>query len=329
MVRIGILGAGKISATMAQTLQGMRDRGDDIQLYAAASRSHEKAGAFAAQWGFEKTYDSYEAMLCDPNVDMVYIGTPHSHHAQHMLACIDHGKPALCEKAFTGNARQAQEVLAHAKSKGVLVAEAIWTRYMPSRQMIDGVIASGDIGQPFLLTANLGYKIADVERIIKPELAGGALLDVGVYTLNFASMAFGDNVARMESSVAMLPSGVDHTESISLYYADGKIAQLMATAMTRTDRRGVVYGTDGYLTVDNINNPQSIQVYDTRTGEALVKTLRVPEQITGYEYEVEAFVRALKAGKLECDEMPHAETLRIMRMMDDLRAQWNMRYPFD
>lgn len=328
-MNIAILGAGNIAGSMAKTLRGMKARGQEVELYAVASRDLKKAQTFAEKEGFAKAYGSYEEMLADDGVELVYVATPHSHHAEHMKLCLKYGRAILCEKAFTGNARQAEEVLALAKEKGVFLTEAIWTRYMPSRQIINDLVDSGIIGTPKVLTANLGYVIDGKERIFKPELAGGALLDLGVYTLNFASMVFGDDVVRMESSVGMMDSGVDHTENITLHYQDGKTAHLLSTAMALTDRHGVISGDKGYLVVDNINNPLVIEVYDnTRSGKP-VQVVNVPEQITGYEYQVEACMRAMAAGELECAEMPHSETLHIMRVMDELRAQWNMVYPFD
>lgn len=328
-MKVGILGAGSIARSMAKTLRGMWQQGRPVELYAVASRSLEKARDFAAQEGVSRAYGSYEEMVRDDAVELVYIATPHSHHAEQIRLCVEHGKAVLCEKAFTGNARQAEEVLALAERRGVLVTEAIWTRYMPSRRMIDEVLARGAIGKPQVLMASLGYPVWDKERIARPELAGGALLDLGVYTLNFASMAFGDDVARMESSVAMLDTGVDHTENITLHYRDGRTACLTSTAMAQTNRQGVICGDKGFVTVDNINNPQVISVYDRTCNGVPVETLRVPQQITGYEYQVEACLHALETGALECPDMPHSETIHIMRTMDALRAQWGMRYPFD
>ena len=328
-MKVGILGAGSIARSMAKTLRGMQQQGRPVELYAVASRSLEKAQDFAAQEDVSRAYGSYEEMVRDSAVDLVYIATPHSHHAEQIRLCVEHGKAVLCEKAFTGNARQAEEVLALAERRGVLVTEAIWTRYMPSRRMIDEVLARGAIGKPQVLMASLGYPVWDKERIARPELAGGALLDLGVYTLNFASMAFGDDVARMESSVAMLDTGVDHTENITLHYRDGRTACLTSTAMAQTNRQGVICGDKGFVTVDNINNPQVISVYDRTCTGVPVEILHVPQQITGYEYQVEACMRALEAGALECPDMPHSETIHIMRTMDALRAQWGMRYPFD
>ncbi|MGN0779441.1 MAG: Gfo/Idh/MocA family protein [Aristaeellaceae bacterium] len=329
MTKIAILGAGSIAGVMARTLQGMQAKGRPVALYAVASRSLDKAEAFAKQWGFEKAYGSYEDMLNDPAVELVYVATPHSHHAAHTRLCIDHGKAALVEKAFTGNARQARETLAYAEEKGVLVTEAIWTRYMPVRRMVDELLAQGEIGEPRLLTANLGYAIEGKERIFRPELAGGALLDLGVYVLNFASMTFGDDVVRMDSSVSMLDTGVDCAESIDLYYRDGRMAKLYATAAARTDRHCMIYGTNGAIMLDNVNNPQTITIYDDAQRGPVRRVMPVPEQITGYEYEVEACLTALANGTLECPDMPHAQTIHMMDMMDTLRAQWHMTYPFD
>lgn len=328
-MNIGILGAGSIASSMAKTVRGMAAQGKEVSLYAVASRSQEKADMFAAAQGVSRAYGSYEAMLADKAVDLVYIATPHSHHAAQISACVAAGKPVLCEKSFTANAKQAETVLHAAEAAGVYVAEAIWTRYMPSRRMIDDLIANDEIGEPRFLSANLAYAIEDRERIVQPALAGGALLDVGVYPINFASMVFGDGIARVESSVQKMTTGVDRTENITYFYQDGKMAQIMASAAFASDRRGIVYGTKGFLMVDNINNPHAIAYYDRKNREKPSWVRPVPPQITGYEYEVEACMRDLAAGNLEPAEMPHAETIEIMRQMDALRAAWQIRYPFE
>lgn len=328
-MNIGILGAGNIAGSMARTICGMAAQGRPVTLYAVASRSQEKADAFAKAYGIPRAYGSYAAMLSDPLVELVYIATPHSHHAEQIRHCVAAGKPVLCEKSFTANAKQAEEVLQEAEAAGVYVAEAIWTRYMPARRMIADIIASGEIGEPRFLSANLAYDVEHKERISQPELAGGALLDVGVYPLNFASMVFGNDIVRVESSVQKLGTGVDRTENITYFYRDGKMAQLMASVAFNSDRRGIVYGTKGFLTVDNVNNPHEIALYDKNQRETPREVRPVPAQITGYEYEVEACLRDIAAGQLEPAEMPHAETLEIMRQMDTLRAAWQIRYPFE
>ena len=329
MTHIAILGAGRIARAMAATLRGMRERGEPVSLYAVASRDLARAQAFAAQEGFARAYGSYEEMLRDPAVSLVYIATPHSHHLEHMKLAIAHGKHVLCEKAFTANAAQAEEAIALGRARGVLVAEAIWTRYMPSRTILRGLIDGGAIGEPQLLTASLYYPIEQVPRIRLPELAGGALLDVGVYPLNFASMMFGDDFVRMDSSVQLMDTGVDRQESITLHYADGRMALLSAGSTCRGDRRCLISGTKGYLTVDNVNNPTHIELFHAEDGFAAPEIIPLPEQITGYEYEVRSCLRAIEAGAAECPEMPHEETLRIMRILDTLRAQWGVKYPFE
>lgn len=330
MTNVAILGAGNIARQMAKTLRLMKARGDKVELYAVGSRDKARAEAFAQAEGFAKAYGSYEELLRDDGVDLVYIATPHSHHGEQIAQCVTHGKAVLCEKAFTATAAQAERALALAKEKGVLVTEAIWTRYVPMRRMLDELLASGAIGTPRVLTANLGYTIYGKERIRRPELAGGALLDVGVYVLNFAAMVFGTQVERMESSVRLMDTGVDMQESITLHYPDGRMAELMATAACNTSRRCWIYGDQGCAEVDNVNNPRRITLYANANDPASVtRVIDAPPQLTGYEYEVLACLRALETGALECPEMPHAETLRIMRWMDTLRHSWDMRYPFE
>ncbi len=330
MTNVAILGAGNIARQMAKTLRLMKARGDKVELYAVGSRDKARAEAFAQAEGFAKTYGSYGELLRDDGVDLVYIATPHSHHGEQIEQCVTHGKAVLCEKAFTATAAQAERALALAKEKGVLVTEAIWTRYVPMRRMLDELLASGAIGTPRVLTANLGYTIYDKERIRRPELAGGALLDVGVYVLNFAAMVFGTQVERMESSVRLMDTGVDMQESITLHYPDGRMAELMATAACNTSRRCWIYGDQGCAEVDNVNNPRRITLYANANDPASVtRVIDAPPQLTGYEYEVLACLRALETGALECPEMPHVETLRIMRWMDTLRHSWDMRYPFE
>ena len=329
VMNVAILGAGSIARTMSKTIRGMKANGRPVELYAVASRSLEKAQAFAEKEGVCKAYGSYEAMLADPDVHLVYIATPHSHHAEQMKMCIEAGKPVLCEKAFTSNAAEAREVLALAEKKGVYVAEALWPRYMPSRKIIDDLIAEGAIGEPRMLTTSLCYSLEHVERMYNPALAGGALLDLGIYVLNFASMVFGDDIAETTSMVDMFDTGVDRTETIGIKYRNGKLAQLMASAAFNSDRHCVVYGTKGYITVDNVNNPGWIEVVEGQNYGKPVRPIDGPQQITGYEYEVEACLRDLQTDALEPVEMPHAQTIELMRQMDALRAEWGMKFPYE
>lgn len=327
MIRFGIIGAGGIAGMMSRTIQLMNKTGDDcLQLYGVASRSLEKAEAFAREYGVLKAYGSYEALAADPNVDLIYVAVPHSHHCEVVKLCLAHDKPTLVEKAFTANAKQAREVIALAEAKGVLITEAIWTRYQPMRLMLDEVLASGIIGEPRLLCANRGQPLMHVERLVRPELAGGALLDLGVYALNFAEMVFG-RALSVNAVCTKNAHGVDISEAYTLTFEGGRIAALYSSAEAALDDDGVIYGTKGYVRIRNINNPESIAVYDP--GHRLIQTIPAPTQLTGYEYQLQEVAQALEEGRTECASMPHAETIHIMELMDEIRAQLGVRYPFD
>ena len=325
-MRVGLLGAGNISRTMAKTIAAM----EGVRNYAVASRDLEKARSFAAECGIEKAYGSYEEMLADDNVDLVYVATPHSHHHQWTIAALNAGRNVLCEKAFAANARQAEEMIALAEQKKLLLTEAIWTRYMPSRAMIREIIDGGEIGEVKMVTSNLGYLISGVERMIRPELAGGCLLDLTVYPLNFTSMILGDGYSRITARMIPTPTGVDGQDSVTLEYPGGEMAVMMSTMYAQTDRRGLIYGTKGMLEVTNINNPSVLSVFEySASGLRLKKELTPPKMISCYEYEAEACKRAIETGTVECPEMPHAETLEIMRQMDEIRRQFGIVFPFE
>lgn len=325
-MKIGILGAGGIAACMEQTVQGMAD----VENYAIASRDLAKAKAFADEWGIQKAYGSYEEMLADDQVDLVYIAVPHSHHYQWTMAALREGKNVLCEKAFAANTKQAEEMITLAEEKKLLLTEAIWTRYMPSRKILDDLIASGEIGEIYSVSSNLGYDIDGNERMVRPELAGGCLLDLTVYTLNFSSMIMGDDIKQISASMIPTGTGVDGQDAVMIAYQNGKMASMFTTMYTLTDRRGLIAGTNGFICVENINNPSRITVYEPdRTQYTVRREIQVPEQITGYEYEVLACKKALEEGRIECEEMPHAQTLEIMRQMDEIRAQYGIVYPFE
>ncbi|MBQ3616831.1 MAG: Gfo/Idh/MocA family oxidoreductase [Bacteroidales bacterium] len=316
---IGILGTGWIADKMATTLAGMTT----ARAYAVASRTTEKAEKFAAQFSIPKAYGNYEALADDPEVDLIYIATPHSHHFENTKMCLLKNKPVLCEKAFTVNTPQAEELIKISHERKVFLAEAIWTRYQPMRQMITDVINSGVIGKLQMLSANLCYPNIALQRMYDPALAGGALLDLGVYVLNFADMFFGDDIKSISSHCIKYPTGVDIQESITIEYNDGRIAVLWSSQLAKSDRQGIISGTDGFVIVENVNNPQSYAIYNQ--DYQLVKKVDCPPQITGYEYQVDCCIRAINQGKIEPDEMPHADTLRIMRQMDALRKEWGVK----
>lgn len=322
-LKVGILGAGHIARKMAATLQEMKE----AELYAVAARELSKAEQFANEFQAQKAYGNYEALADDPDIDLIYIATPHSHHFAPARMCLLKGKPVLCEKAFTANVREAEELIRIAQEKQVYLAEAIWTRYMPFSRTIRELTENGIIGKPMMLTASLGYPISQVERIIRPELCGGALYDLGVYPINFALMTFGSDIDKVTSTCVKNEAGVDMQNSITFTYRDGRMAVMQTTAFCASDRQGIVSGDKGYLVIDNINNPQLAVAYNADHQETARYTC--PPQITGFEYQVLEAAEAIRQGAIEPASMPHAETLRVMRMLDSLRQEWGIRFPMD
>lgn len=323
MFKVGIIGAGWIAEKMAEALAPL----EDYCVYAIASRSIGKATEFAGRWNIPKAYGSYEGMVKDNDVDLVYIATPHSHHFPHAMLALNAGKPVLVEKAFTANAAEAEELIETARSKGLFITEAIWTRYMPLSHKVKEIMESGIIGKPRVITATLCYMMEFKERILRPDLCGGALLDLGVYALNFARMYFGTDIVKTVSNCHMGPTGIDLQECISLSYADGKMANLQAGTLCLNDRQGIINGTEGYIRVDNINCPEVVEVY--RNYELVERYVKPEDMVNGYEYQVIEARRCIEAGLPESPMMPHQETLDIMKQMDGLRKEWGVVYPMD
>ena len=322
-LRVGIIGTGWIAEKAAITLAGLTM----CEAYAVGSRSQEKADEFARKWDVKKAYGSYAELMADPDVDLVYVGTPHSHHYDVTREALLAGKPCLVEKAFMANRREAKEIIDLAHEQKVFLAEAIWTRYQPVVNMVRELIDSGRIGTPRLLTATLGYSMGDKPRIMRADLCGGALLDLGVYALNFVRMFFPADIVSIDSQCVKSTTGMDLTNAITLVLADGMLCNLQSSAACVGDNIGVIAGTEGNLIIDNINNPQTITV--NGPDRTYIETIRVPKQITGYEYQFVACRQALIDELLEPREMPHEETLYIMELMDGLRQKWGVRYPMD
>ena len=321
--KVGIVGAGWIAEKAAITLNGL----EGFRPFAIGSRSIEKARAFAGKWGVDRAYGSYTEVIEDPEVDLIYVATPHSHHFEVTKEALEKGKPCLVEKAFMANKAQAQVIVDLARRKKVFLAEAIWTRYQPVVEMVRGLIREGRIGTPRLITATLGYSMGDKERIMRPDLCGGALLDLGVYCLNFVRMFCDAPIVSMRSQCVKSATGLDLADAISIILGNGVLANVQASASCVGDNIGVIAGTEGNLIIDNVNNPQRITV--NGPDRVFVEEIPVPQQITGYEYQFIACRDAIAARLTEPPQMPLEETLYIMELMDGLRAEWGVRYPMD
>lgn len=323
ILRVGIIGTGWIAEKAAITLNGLKE----CDVYAVGSRQLEKAETFAKRWHVEKAYGSYTELISDADVDLLYVATPHSHHYDVTREALMAGKPCLVEKAFMANRRQAKAVVELAHERKVFLAEAIWTRYQPVVNMVRELIDKGRIGTPRLLTATLGYSMGDKPRIMRADLCGGALLDLGVYVLNFVRMFFPSDIVSIEGQCVKSQSGMDLTNTITLVLADGMVCNLQSSAACVGDNIGVIAGTEGNLIIDNVNNPQQITV--NGPDRTYMETIHVPQQITGYEYQFLACRKALMDGLIEPREMPHEETLYMMELMDGLRKKWGVHYPMD
>ncbi len=322
-MRVGIIGAGHIAGKICRTLEYV----SGIDCLAVGSRTREKAEAFAAEFGIPRAYGSYGELLDDPDVDLVYVATPHSHHFDVTMEAIRKGKPCLVEKAFMANAAQTKAVLDMSKERKVFVAEAMWTRYQPMRSIINRLISYGRIGRVRQISATLSYSIEHKERVMKRELCGGALLDLGLYPLNFIRMVCGNPIKEIQSQCILSDTGVDLTESITMVLEGGIMANIQSSACCAGYNTAVVAGSEGYIVIDNVNNPRQIRIY--AIGGILKEEVYAPDCISGYEYEFEACRDALAQGLIEPPQMPHSETLYLMELMDSLRKEWGVRYPMD
>ena len=332
-MKFAILGCGHIATKMAAAVKAIENRG--VEAYAVASRSLEKAEKFAKDYGFGRAYGSYEELAKDPAVDLIYIATPHSEHYNNILLCLEHGKNLLVEKAFTANALMASEVIALAEEKGVFLSEAMWTRFLPAVQMVKDLILAGKIGKVESVEADFSMPLSHIDRLRKPELAGGALLDLGIYSLTFADIfltdadiAGGENhIVQTKTHCVKFDTGVDATDWIDLVYANGQVAHLKTSMVAPLKNEGVIYGEGGFIRVQNLNDMVEIQLFD-KTG-TLLESITPPRIENCYEYEVLACKAALEKGQKECAEMPHTKTMQMMTQMDGLRAAWGVSYPFE
>lgn len=319
----GILGPGSISHQFATGLQSA----SGAKLLAVGSRSQEKADAFADKFGAPKRHASYEALAADPDVHVIYIATPHPQHKDAALLCLEHGKAVLCEKPFTVNAKEAEEVIASARAKDLFVMEAMWSRFFPAMAHVRKMIADGAIGEARMLQADFGFRagVNPDSRLFNPAMAGGGLLDVGVYPISLASMLFG-TPTDVTGVAQMGETGVDEQAALSLKYAGGQVAALTTGIRINTPQEAYILGTDGSI---KIHAPWWKASKITVNAGGKSEELDLPFEGQGMNYEAEEVGNCLRAGKNESDLLPLDETLSIMRTTDTLRAQWGLKYPME
>ncbi len=318
----GILATGSIAASFVADLHTQRER-----VVAVGSRSAESAAQFAERFGIERHYPSYEALAADPDVEAIYVATPHPFHAQNARLALEHGKHVLVEKPFTLNAREAAEVVDLAKSKGLVVMEAMWTRFLPHMVRLREILAEGRIGTVRSLVADHAQDLPDdpSHRLNAPELGGGALLDLGIYPVSFAWDLFGPP-DTIQSVAAFKATGVDAQVATLFGYRTGAIASLLCASDTAGRNIATVHGTAGRIEIDSVwYAPTSFRVYDT--GNNVIEEFHSRFAGRGMQFQAIAFADRVRTGIGSSTILPPSETVAIMKSLDIIREQIGLTYP--
>jgi len=318
----GIMGCGNIAGQFATSLQTV----SGAILYAVASRSAEKALKFGKKYKALKTYDSYEMLVQDQKVDAIYIATPHNLHLENAMMCLNHKKAILCEKPLTVNAIEAKQLIEEAKKQEIFLMEAFWTRFLPSTLKLNELIKEGIIGDCKLVQADFGYNMPfdASHRSYNPNLAGGALLDVGIYPINFAQMIFRQDPLEISSSIIPSSTGVDEQSAYIFKYPSGSLAVMNAAVNVETQHNAWIYGSEGYIHMPDFFHATKIHI---QRKDGKTHTISVPFKSTGYGYEAIEVMNCINSGKTESMIMPLSESFKIMQLMDSIRDQWGLKYP--
>jgi predicted dehydrogenase len=320
--RWGIIGAGNIARQFASCLP----HADHAVLTAVGSRSAVKAAAFAKEFDAKRSYGSYEELAADPEIDAVYVATPHSEHMSGAKLAIANKKPVLVEKPFSLSARQAREGVELARHEQVFCMEAMWTRFFPAMGRLRELVADGAIGAARMVMADFGYRsdVVPTSRLYDTRLGGGALLDVGIYPISFACMLFG-KPAAVTGLADVGSTEVDEVSAMLLRFNAGEIAVLSSAIRATTPQHAIVIGDSGSIEVNpQWWRPSSLTVKrDGRPDEII----SLPNPAAGFQFEANEVRRCVQAGKLESPIMPLDDTIMMMAVMDDLRTQWGVNYP--
>ena len=315
----GILGAGSIATRFATDLKKL----DDARLVAVGSRSADKAARFAQEWGVERAYGGYAEMLADPEVDVVYVATPHPFHKPHTLLCLEAGKAVLCEKPIAVNAGEVRAMVEAARAHNLFLMEAMWSRFNPVMVQVRQWLDEGAIGEPRMLSADFGFsaRVNPEARLFNPALAGGALLDVGVYVVSLASWVLGAP-AQVQGAAGIGATGVDEQTGMLFKYAGGQLALLACAIRTQTPQMARIDGTEGAIEVPAFWHPTTARLVRPEEPLEVSGTF-------GYHYEAAEVMECLRQGKTESDVMPLDESVTIAETMDQVRAQIGVRYPME
>jgi len=320
----GILGGGRIANDFADCLALL----PQAELIAVASRSEEKAKSFAAKHNANRYYIDYTDLIKDSEVDVIYVATTHNFHKDHALLCLQNGKHVLCEKPLTTNAGEAKTVIKAARDNKVFLMEAMWTRFLPVWVSVKKWLDKGLLGEIISVKADFGFFTShgDYGRHLNPDLAGGALLDVGIYPVSLACWIFGSLPRESHTKAYLTENGVDGVSSYYLDFGGSQSAQLSSSVIVHTPKNAVIIGTKGYLEVPEFWKSQEVTVY--LNGEE-PETFNFPYKAFGFQFEAEEVMNCIVKGKTESSVMPLEETLGIIKLMDSFRKQWNMHYPWE
>jgi dihydrodiol dehydrogenase / D-xylose 1-dehydrogenase (NADP) len=321
-VRWGIIGAGSIAAAFSEALAAL----PNAERLAVGSRSGPTAEAFAEANGFSRSYASYGGLAADPDVDIVYVATPHPFHAENVELCLRAGKAVLCEKPFAMNAAEARRVVGISRERGLFLMEGMWTRFFPLMDRLRGMLSDGTLGEPRMLTVDFGFRdpFDPSSRLFDPKLGGGAMLDVGVYCVSFASMVLG-RPARAAGFSHLGETGVDEQFAAVLEHGGGRLSAITAATRTATPQEATVVGTEGSVRVHSPWwRPEAMTVSWPGEEDRFVE--EAPEG-NGFGYEAAEVMRCLESGRKESEIMPLDETVSVLETMDGIRAAWGLRYP--
>jgi predicted dehydrogenase len=322
--RWGILAPGRIAHRFAQALESV----EGARLHAVASRSPERGRAFAQQYRASAHYDSYEALAADPAVDAVYIASPHRYHHEQARLCLEAGKPVLLEKPFTVNAAQAADLMALAQSKGLFIMEALWSRFLPVHRRVREWLDEEAIGAIHLISSTFCFQAEPdpSDRKFNHDLAGGALLDLGVYNIALSQWAMGEDPTTISALARLGPTRVDELTAVTLVYPQGVVSQFTCSFLFDAANEFVIYGTKGHIRVQ-AKFWESTRAALTVEGKETVAAL--PFRRNGFEYQIEEAMSCIRGGRGESSDMPLASTLANLRTMDEIRRQIGLRYSFE
>lgn len=329
-LRWGVVATGRIAHRVTRDLACL----EDAELYAVSSRSRGSAQAFAAGHGFAVAYydgpsgSGYQQLFADPRVDVVYVATPHAQHFEVVRAALDAGKHVLCEKPFTINAGEARELVGMAEASGLFLMEAVWTRFLPATRRALELIRGGEIGTVRWVQADLGFPAAydPKDRLWDPAAGGGALMDLAVYPLTWAIAALGFP-AGLAASGHLNQDGVDVQNTIALQYAEGAAAQLTSSLQAAGPGTATISGTAGWIrTGSPLYNPRSLETCGL---DGHIRVEEFHEETEGFIHELRETARCIRAGLQESPLMPWKETVQVMQLLDQARAQLGLHYPND